>query len=78
MACIQSRTEICTGHARYEDALQCCKALPEQPLPPAFPACAEGFSTPEGSATDAEEESGTELAGVKGLGGAYCAVACSV
>ena len=78
MSCIQRGTETRTGHARFEDVLWYCKPSPALLLPPASPACAEGISTPEGSATEAEEESGAELAGVKGLGRAYCAVACSV
>ena len=50
--------------------LHCYCRLPPQPA-------LRMLSTPEGSAAEAEEESGTELAGVKGLGRAYCAVACS-
>ena len=65
-------------HAKSGAAHLCCKRSPALLLPPASPACAERVSAPAGSATEAKEESGTELAGVKDLGGAYCAVACSV
>ncbi len=44
----------------------------------AAPAAANGVAPSEGSARDADEERGIDVDGVKGFGGANCAVACSV